>query len=136
MSNTQQVFHGFYAAQATIDDYAPTALTGRAIYRFSPTAKSRVPLHVRTGAQSLGNPTERKRFGYIEFHGKGTLFCRVYVDGVYICQKSVTLTESPSKIRNIGIPVGTKGYTMDVEFSGDADIRAVEYAFKPMDGTS
>lgn len=85
---------------------------------------------------SFGDPSERKRFQQIEFHGKGTVFCRVYVDGVWIVDASATMTESPSKDRRVGIPVGTRGYTVDLEFSGDGDIRAVEFSFTPMSSTS
>lgn len=129
-------FYGFYAAQAKLDDFAPATLTGRGVYRFNASATTRIPLHVRTGQQSFGNPVERKRFTQVEFHGKGTVYCRVYVDGIWVIDAAATLTETPTKDRRIGIPVATKGYTMDLEFSGDADIRAVEFEYKPMAGSS
>ena len=47
-----------------------TALSGNAIYRFDPKdSMDVIPIHIRTGAQSLGYPTERKHFRAIEFHG-------------------------------------------------------------------
>lgn len=79
---------------------------------------------------------ERKKYRQIEFHGKGTLYCRVYVDGVWICDGSVTLTETPSKDRRLGIPIGTRGYNIDIEFCGDADIRALEVTYDNMSSTS
>lgn len=134
----------FYTAQATLTSASPVLLNGRSIYKFSgvsPVAGGvgsvpRIPLHVRTGAQSMGNPTERKKFKQIEFHGSGTLWCRVYVDNVFICDGSVTLTENPSKDRRLGIPIGTRGYTMDVEFCGDANVRAIEFVIGEMKSTS
>ena len=93
-------------------------------------------MSIRTGQQAFGNPTERKRFQQLEFHGKGTVKCRVYVDGVWICDASATMSETPTKERRIGIPVGTKGYTLDVEFCGDADVRAMECAYSSMSETS
>lgn len=136
MTTTVDNFNGFYSAESQILGFTPSTLNGASVYKFQPSGPSRVPLHVRTGAQSLGMPTERKRFQQIEFHGKGTLWVRVYVDNVYVSEGQVTLTENPSKERRFGIPIGTKGYTIDVEFAGDADIRAVEYAFAPMSATS
>ncbi len=135
-------FNGFYAAESTIASSVPTTLNGRAIYRFATPygttriRTTRIPLHIRTGAQSLGAPTERKKFQQIEFHGKGTVWVRIYVDGIYIGEWPATMTESPSKDRRIGIPTGIRGYTMDLEFAGDADIRAVEYSYTPMQSTS
>jgi hypothetical protein len=133
----------FIVAQSTLgSDFYPQLAGERKIFSFgvdksrSVGSVARIPMHIRTGAQSLGNPTERKRFTQIEFHGTGTLKCRVYVDGVYICESSVTLSETPSKDRRLGIPIGTRGYTIDIEFVGDANVRAVEYTFKPMGETS
>ncbi len=121
--------------------FAPTPLVGKAIYKFNSTSsvsnnRQRVPMFIRTGAQAFGQPAERKRFTQVEFHGKGTLFVRIYVDGVWISDATVTLSEAPSKDRRVGIPTGTRGYTIDIEFCGDADLRAVEYEFKPMARTS
>ena len=135
-------FNSFIAAENTLSTAAPSTLTGRAIYKFNPLqALKRIPLHVRTGPQTLQNmhdyrqydaaqPTERKRFDQVEFHGKGNLYVRVYVDGVWIADGYVTLTETPSKDRRMGLPTGTKGYLIDLEFCGDSDLRAVEYSYR------
>ena len=137
MPTTQDNFNGFYASEASIASFVPATLNGRSIYRFAPPyGTTRIPLHIRTGAQSLGAPTERKKFTQVEFHGKGTVWVRIYVDGIYIGEWPATMTESPSKDRRIGIPTGIRGYTMDLEFAGDADIRAVEYSYTPMQSTS
>ena len=93
-------------------------------------------MFVRTGQQSFGTPAERKRFTQVEFHGKGTLYVRIYVDGIWISDATVTLSESPSKDRRVGIPTGTRGYVMDIEFCGDADLRAIEFEYKPMQRSS
>lgn len=137
MTSTIDNFNAFVAAESALASATPSTINGRAIYRFAPPyGVSRIPIHIRTGAQSFGAPDERKKFKQIEFHGKGTLYVRVYVDGVWISDGSVTLTETPSKSRRFGLPVGTKGYALDVEFCGDADLRAVEYEVSPMGATS
>lgn len=144
MTDTISNFNIFYAAESTLSSATPTTLNGRSIYRFNPPyGVTRIPLHIRTGAQTLhnsndyrkydaGDPVARKRFQQIEFHGKGSLYVRVYVDGIWICDGTVTMTESPSKDRRLGIPIGTRGYTIDVEFCGDADIRALEFTYEYM----
>lgn len=140
MASTQDNFNAFYAAESTLSSAAPTTLNGRSIYRFNPPyGVTRIPLHIRTGACQMGNPggaMERKRFRQVEFHGNGTLYARVYVDGTWICDGTVTLTETPSKDRRLGIPTGTRGYNIDIEFCGDADIRALEVAYDEMAATS
>lgn len=129
-------FTGFYGAESALSSYSPTSLTGRSIYKFNSAKDARVPLHIRTGQQAFGDPTERKRFSQLEFHGKGTCYVRIYVDGVWIADGIVTMTESPDKMRRFGIPTGTRGYTLDVEFCGDADIRAVECTYSSMSSPS
>ena len=140
MANTQDNLNNFYAKEAVMGSFAPVLLSGRSIYRFGSSSATlsttRIPLHIRTGDQTLGQPTERKKFTQLEFHGRGSLWIRVYVDGVWICEGAVTLTETPSKSRRFGIPVGTRGYALDVEFSGDAFIRVIEIEYKPMSSTS
>jgi hypothetical protein len=126
----------FKAAESTFDYMTPIAITGRSIYRFNGSITDRIPMHVRTGQQSFGMPSERKKFTQVEFHGRGTVSVRVYIDGVYVASGTATMTESPSKDRRIGLPVGLRGYTIDLEFAGDADIRAVEYETKKMSGKS
>lgn len=109
---------------------------GRAIYKFGGDLTANVPIFGRTGQMSLGNPTERKKFHRIEFHGRGTLAVRVYIDGVAIADKIVTLTEASNRIRAVNLPRGTKGYTIDIEFAGDAEIRAIEIGYDSMSSTS
>lgn len=136
MTNVNDNINGFYAAESLMSVFTPSSFLGASVWKFQPSGPNRVPLHVRTGAIAMGQPAERKRFSQIEFHGKGTLWVRVYVDGVFTIEGQVTLTETPSKDRRLGIPVGTKGYIIDAEFAGDADIRAVEFAYAPMGSTS
>jgi len=114
----------------------PDASTGRSVWKFAKAKSLRIPMHCRTGYQAMGNPTERKKFRQIEFHGTGTVYCRVYVDNVYICEGSITMTEVPSKDRRLGLPIGTRGYAMDLEFACDGNLRAIEYAYSPMKATS
>lgn len=137
MAQTQDNFNAFYASESTLASATPTTINGRSVYRFAPPyGPVNIPLHVRTGPQSFGSPDERKRFKQVEFHGTGTLYVRAYVDGVWISDGTVTMTEAPSKMRRFGLPVGTKGYTLDLEFCGDANLRAVEYEVSPMAATS
>jgi len=148
MTTTQDNFNAFYAAEATLSSTTPTLLNGRSIYRFNPPyGVTRIPLHIRTGQQTLQNmhdfrqydaadPVARKKFQQVEFHGKGSLYVRVYVDGTWICDGTVTMTETPAKDRRLGLPVGTRGYTVDVEFCGDADIRALEFTYEHMQAPS
>lgn len=140
MTTTQGNFSTFYAAEATLSTASPATLNGRSIYRFNPSyGQQRIPLHIRTGANPMQNPggaMERKRFRQVEFHGKGTLYVRAYVDGIWIADSTVTLTETPSKDRRFGLPIGTRGYTMDLEFCGDADLRALEVTYDEMSSTS
>ena len=135
MSSVAENLASFIGAESTLGTFTPAAITGRSIYKFA-SAPNRIPLHIRTGQQSLGNPTERKRFSQVEFHGKGSCYVRIYVDGIWISDGTVTMSETPDKMRRFGIPTGTRGYTIDVEFCGDADIRAVEFSYKSMDSTS
>lgn len=131
-----QNFAPFYAAEADMTTFAPSTASGRSICQFNASPSQRIPMHIRTGKQAFGMPTERKRFKQVEFHGTGTLFVRVYIDGIWICDGNVTLTETPAKDRRLGIPTGTRGYTMDLEFSGDADIRAIESDYSQMSSPS
>ena len=137
MTTTLDNFNAFVAAENTLSTCAPNTLSGRGIYKFNPPqSTTRIPIHVRTGAIRIGELTDRHKFQQIEFHGNGTLYVRVYVDGTWICDGTVTLTETPSKDRKLGLPIGTKGYILDLEFCGDADIRAVEFSSAPMSSPS
>ena len=148
MTTTLDNFNAFVAAENTLSSASPNTLVGRGIYKFNPPqSTTRIPLHVRTGVMTLhnlsdykaydaGQPTERKKFQQIEFHGTGSLYVRVYVDGIWICDGDVTLTENPSKDRRLGIPIGIRGYLIDVEFCGNADIRAMEFSYSPMSSPS
>lgn len=136
MTTEMDNFTSFYAAECLLSTATALTTTGRGVYKFNASNTARIPLSIRTGHQAFGDPTERKRFCQLEFHGKGTVRCRVYVDGIWVCDGVATMTETPTKERRVGLPVGTKGYVMDVEFCGDADIRAVECFYKSMSETS
>lgn len=137
MTSTQDNFIAFYAAESTLASATPATINGRAVYRFAPPyGSARIPIHIRTGAQTFGAPDERKRFQQIEFHGTGSLYIRAYVDGVWIADGTITMTETPSKDRRFGLPVGTRGYSLDIEICGDAAPRAIEYTVSPTSSTS
>jgi len=100
-----------------------------------------MPIHLRTGQQSLGSVTERDQFHHVEFHGyginPGTARVRIYIDGKYVCDDQVTLSENPTKTRRTCIPIGRQnGYTIDVEIAGQCEIRAIEFCYQPMPSTS
>ena len=133
----------FVAAESKMSSsFAPSAADYLGVYSFNinnnivPGSKPRIPMHIRTGQQSIGTPADRKRYRQVELHGQGTCWVRVYVDRVFIHEGSVTLSENPSKSRRLGIPIGTRGYTIDIEIAGDANLRAVEYECESMNGDS
>lgn len=130
--DTTKNLAGFITAQSKMESFDPLSIGGRGIYRFAASKTSRIPMHVRTGYTALGSPTERKRFKYVEFHGEGMIHCRVYVDGIIVVDTTVNMDESAFRFRRIGIPTGTRGYAIDLEFSGNAKVRAVEYGYMPM----
>jgi len=101
----------------------------------------KLPFHIRTGPQGLGDVSDRKNFSHVEFHGygstPGTLRVRVYIDGRYVCDGNVTLSENPNTHRRINIPIGRKiGHTIDLEICGNANLRSIEYTFEGTDSPS
>ena len=122
----------------TSSDTNPHSLIIAELFRDDSTP---IPIHIRTGQQSLGSITERDQFHHIEFHGyginPGTARVRVYIDGRYVCDDMVTLTEAPNKTRRTCIPVGQQnGYSIDVELAGHCELRAIEFCYTPMPSTS
>ena len=110
---------------------------GDAVYKFNASSLGAIPLFIRTGAQSLGAPTERKRFNRIEFHGEGinngVLAVRVYIDGRYLCDGRVTMTENGTCVRRVNLPVSKAvGYAIDVEFTGMVRLRGMEIRYEVM----
>jgi hypothetical protein len=58
---------------------------------------------------------------------------RIYIDGRYVCDGRATVSEVPSRHRKVNVPIGRQiGYTIDVEFAGNALPRAIEYTFEGM----
>lgn len=107
---------------------------GDSIYKFDD-GDGRLPILIRTGEQSLGTPSERKHFRQIELTGQGVnnglLGVRVWIDGRYLCEGRITMTETSTCVRRVNIPVSKSvGYTIDVEISGSADIRGMEIKFE------
>jgi hypothetical protein len=117
--------------QQTVADIEFTEL---AIHELFVDETTQLPFHFRTGQQTLGDVGERKRFKYIEFHGAGvnpgTLRVRVYIDGRYVCDGNITMTETPDKKRRVNVPIGRQiGYTIDVECAGVGNLRLIEFTF-------
>lgn len=121
--------------------FTPASTTGMGIFELFADNNVDIPMHVRTGQQSFGQFAERKTFEQLEFHSVGpissTAKVRVYIDGKYISEASVTTTEDPNKSRKMNLPVGKNaGYVHDVEFCGAINLRALEFGINQMAGTS
>jgi len=117
------------------------ATSGLGVYSFATDPSTNIPFYVRTGQQSLGDPTERKRFDHIEVHADnfkvGTIAVRVWVDGHYVCDGMLVPAETPSKVRKLNLPRRMNtGYVIDLEMAGDINIRAIEFHFDAMRATS
>ena len=146
MASVTENLAAFVEAQAEIGTpFVPSVLTGQSIYQFD-AGPQRIPLFIRTGQLAMRDqrnpwyappPVERYRFDQIEFHGKGTLYVRLYVDGAWITDSIVTMAETPAKDRRFGVPRGTRGYTPDLEIAGDVEyLRAIEFTYRAMSSTS
>ena len=127
----------YYDAQVSFSNsFSPTPLTGGAIYRFDPQGETtKLPILIRTGAQSLGSPSERKHFRQVELTGEGynngLVGVRIWIDGRYVCEGRITMTDTATCVRRINLPVNKSvGYTIDVEISGMANIRVMEIKFE------
>ena len=110
---------------------------GDAVYKFNYSSNGVIPLFIRTGAQSLGYPTERKHFRAVEFHGEGInnglLGVRVWIDGRYVCEGRATMSDNGNCIRKVNLPVAKSvGYSIDIEFTGMARIRGMEIKYEAM----
>jgi len=124
----------FRDAQGKVEQALATdcpAIAARQLARWGK-GSERVPWYIRTGPMAQGNPVDRKRYRYLEFHGSGTVNVRVYVDGRIAASATVTTTETPNQPRRLNLPRSTWGYSMDLEATGDAELFAMELKFNPM----
>jgi hypothetical protein len=113
----------------------PAGGTGhRAIFEWvSVPGTERMPMTIRTGKASLGQPHERKEFICLEFHGRGTVSGQIFVDDYLVLEfAGVTATEQPSLDRVVNLPVNTYGYDIDVEFVGNYDPRCIEVTIRSL----
>jgi len=129
----------FLTAQGGMtDSFSPAATSSVGVCRWDWTNPDRLPYHIRTGQQSMGDPTTRKKFWDVKMYGsdtQGTLHVRVYMDGRYICDGRSVLANSYNQIRKVNIPNGwNAGYTLDLEFAGDAKFRTIEYNYDYLGG--
>lgn len=121
-----------------LNTFATEDVVGSAVYRFDPKdSKDVIPIHIRTGAQTLGAPTERKHFRSIEFHGEGinngSLGVRVWIDGRYMCEGRATMSDNGNCIRKVNLPVSRAvGYAIDIEFTGMVRLRGMEIKYEVM----
>lgn len=135
-------FDKFVLAQCTMNPVADWGVPyGLSLYKFDSAVDTLIPYYIRTGEQAFGDPVERKRFKQIEFHSdgpsSGTIACRVWIDGRYVCDGIMTPTETPNRVRKINLPRGMNtGYTIDVEIAGTVPFRALEFGYEPMARTS
>ena len=99
--------------------------------------KGNMPLVIRSGQKGFGNTTERRKYGHLEFYGNGTLYVRCYIDGNWIADDTVSLTELPNKERMFNLPKGKRlGYNLDFEAYGDTNRLVVEYVYAEMESPS
>lgn len=113
----------------------PPLATNPTIYTFN-SSRQNVPIRYLSPDINFDARHERKRFRFIEFHGRGTAAVRVFVDGRLINSGNVCATEDPSHQRKFMLPRGTRGYTLKLEVAGLIDIRLIEVAYEPMPWTS
>lgn len=103
--------------------------SGRSVWKLF-SGNLNMPIMVRTGAKALENVTERKAFHQIEFYGNGNLSVRVYIDGRWVCDSVLTLSEGPSKPRRMNLPRGNRtGYSIDLEIYGDTNRLVTEITY-------
>ena len=139
MANFVENYQKYLESQISFSNtFSPDSLNGVGIYRFDPKDSSEViPIHIRTGAQTLGAPTERKHFRSIEFHGEGInngwLGVRVWIDGRYLCEGRATMTETGNSVRKVNLQVSKAvGYAIDIEFTGMVRLRGMEIKYEVM----
>lgn len=121
------------------DSFTPTASSSMGVCRWDWANVDRIPYHIRTGQQSMGDPTTRKKFWETRLYGsenQGTLHVRLYIDGRYVCDGRSILANNYNQFRKIPVPNGwNAGYTLDVEFAGDAKFRTIEYNYDYLGGS-
>ena len=121
---------------ASNSDIAFIENNGLSIWRLF-AGNGNMPMFIRSGQKGFGNVSERRKYSHIELYGNGTLSVRLYIDGRYVSDDIVTLTESPNRVRKMNIPRGYRtGYTIDLEIMGDTDRLLVEYVFEEMGSQS
>lgn len=122
----------FLAAQSQFNTNLDlSALDSPAIYRWEG-GLERMPMYIRSGEYNCGAPNERKWWHNLKFHGDGTCQIRVYNDGAFIAQATLTAQESWDNPRRINLPSGSKGYGLSFELVGQYNLRAVEIGFNTM----
>jgi hypothetical protein len=110
--------------------------TGLSVWKLF-SGKSNMPLVIRSGQKGFGNTTERRKYDHLEFYGNGTLYSRCYIDGSWIADDIVSLTEVPTKARKFNLPKGQRiGYNLDFEAYGDTNRLVVEYGYTDMESPS
>lgn len=106
------------------------------IFKFGSRQSGSPPVWAVTGEITCGEPHERKVFKRIEFHGAGSIFIRTFVDGRFISEGMVVATESPSKVRVLALPRGTKGYSVQFEMAGIFELDLIEIGYHAFPRTS
>lgn len=97
-------------------------------------SEDRVPIVVTSADLAFGDRARRKRFRFLEAHGRGTGTFRVYCDGRYVAQQTVTATQTPDWARKMNLPRGTTGYCLRYEITGELEILGVVAGFDPLPG--
>lgn len=129
------VFTDFLGAQAQFNPtFAPVALTGKSVMRWSGDIANAIPMFIGSGEFNCGMPDQRKFFDYLEFHGDGTAQIRVYLDGTFVTQSTLVAMEGSPIQRRVNLPTGSRGYGVRFELVGAYSLRGVELAFRPFPG--
>lgn len=113
-------------AGATRSDSAPK------LFRFLDDSGLKTKPGIRTGPL-YDTLHERVQWKKVAFHGKGKGSCVIWVDGWRIPETgwaTFQAAENPTRAREILLPRGTMGYSIDIEIASDMDpLVAVEITY-------
>ena len=124
----------FIAAESQFNaTFSPVASNQRSVYRWEG-SREKIPMYIRSGEFNCGLPAQRKFFNYIDFHGDGTANIRIYIDGAFWSQSTLTGQESWDIPRRLNLPAGTRGYGLSFELIGPYNLRGMDLSFMPLPG--
>ena len=113
--------------------FSPTTVASLGLGLWESNQTEKIPYHIRTGMNSMDEPSTRKKFWDVRLYDAGTtgtLHVRIYIDGRYVCDGRAVTVPGPNKTRQVNIPNGMNtGYAIDVEFAGDVSFRCIEFNY-------